>query len=390
MATILVIRQAHYPHDPRVRQEVYALLDAGHEVDVVCTRGAGEAPVERLGRLRIFRVPLYHRRGGVAGYVLEYLLFFVSALVIGGVLHIRRRYRLVQVNTLPDVLIFASAVPRLFGARVLLDLHECMPEFFATKFGVAPDHPVVRLLAAIEQAAIRYADHSITCTDQMRAVFCSRGAAASAVDVILNSADESVFDPDLHAARRPDGKFVLICHGAIEKRYGHQTALRALAHLAEDLPGLRLAIYGDGSELPRIRELARELGVEERVHFSGGYVPLDDLVAAIARADAGLVAMTRDRFRDLTQCTKMYDYIAMRIPVVCSRTASVEAYFDEDCFAWFESDDEHDLVRAIRMVHDSPRRRVELVRRTRLRAEPYRWRHQREAYLALVERLLAS
>ena len=49
---------------------------------------------------------------------------------------------------MPDALVFAAAVPRLLGARVVLDLHECMPEFFSVKFGVPMEHPVVRLLVA--------------------------------------------------------------------------------------------------------------------------------------------------------------------------------------------------------------------------------------------------
>ena len=50
-------------------------------------------------------------------------------------LHLRRRYDVVQAHTIPDTVVFASIVPKLFGARVMLDLHECMPEFFSTKFG---------------------------------------------------------------------------------------------------------------------------------------------------------------------------------------------------------------------------------------------------------------
>ena len=77
---------------------------------------------------------------------------------------------------MPDALVFAAAVPRLLGARVLLDLHECMPEFFSVKYGVGPAHPALRLLAAAEQMSIRFADRVITCTEEMRETFVRRGA----------------------------------------------------------------------------------------------------------------------------------------------------------------------------------------------------------------------
>ena len=56
--------------------------------------------------------------------------------------------------------------------------------------------------------------------------------------------------------------------------------------------------------------------------------------------------MKRDSFRDLTHTNKMFDFIAMRRPVIVSRTASVEAYFDESCFQLFDSEDDRDLARA--------------------------------------------
>lgn len=388
MADVLVIRQAHFPLDPRVRREVQALLDAGFEVDVLCTRGKGEPVHEREGRLRVFRLPLYHRRGGAPGYVLEYVIFFAAAAIAAAVLQARRRYRLVEVHTLPDALVFAAAVPRLLGARVLLDLHECMPEFFASKFGAGPGHPVVRALGSLEQAAIRFADHAITCTDEMRDVFVQRGATGSAIDVVLNAADESIFVPIDQPAGASDNDFVVICHGAVEERYGLDTAVRALALLREDLPGLRLDIYGDGSYLGAVRRLAAELGVSDRVWFSDGYVALERLVDAIARADVGLVAMKRDAFRDLTQCNKMYDFVAMHRPVVASRTASAAKLFDDSAFAWFEGGDERDLARALRAVHDDPGLRSRLVHSATLQCEPYRWARQRRIYLRAVDRLL--
>ncbi|MCU1448650.1 MAG: hypothetical protein JWP02_820 [Acidimicrobiales bacterium] len=389
MADVLIIRQNHVPVDPRVRRELLALLDAGYSVDVLCTKRRGEPVVERQGRLRVYRVPLYHRRGGIPGYLLEYLLFFVMAAALGTVLHLRRRYRVVQVNTLPDVLVFAAAVPRLLGARVLLDLQECTPEFFQTKFGVGQGHPAVRVLGALEQAAIRFADAAVTCTEQMRSAFVGRGADPDAITVILNSADEVAFDPARYPGTDATDGFRLVCHGAVEERYGIDTVVRAVALLADELPDLHLDIYGEGPYLPAVRALAGDLGVSDRVWFSDGYVPLDDLVSGIARADAGVVAMKRDAFRDLTQCNKMYDLIAMRKPVITSWTESVAAYFDDSCFMWFTSEDEHELAKGIRTLHDDPALRDALVAQATRRVEPYRWVYQRDVYVGVVRRLVA-
>jgi glycosyltransferase involved in cell wall biosynthesis len=382
---IAVLRQGYFELDPRVQREVHALLDAGHEVDVICLRQPGQPWRERDGRLTIRRVPLPRQRGGTIAYLADYALFFASAFALLTALHVRHRYKLVQVHTLPDPLVFAAVVPKLTGARVILDLHECMPEFFATKFGTDLDHRAVRAVAASEQAAIRFADFAITCTEQMREAFVGRGADPDTIGVVHNGSEEDVFDPARHPPRaRDNGRFTLICHGSVEERYGLDTAIKAVASLADEIPELELKVYGKGTQLPELRELAAQLDVRDRVEFNGSWIPLEDLVDAIAAADAGVVAMKRDAFRDLVHCNKMYDLVAMRRPVITSRTRSVEAYFSNDAFLYFTADDPEDLARAIRRLHADPKLGERLVEQAGEEVEPYRWRRQREVYRGYV------
>jgi glycosyltransferase involved in cell wall biosynthesis len=390
MARVCLIRQGYHPLDTRVRREIDALTSAGHEVDVICVRRPGQRLRERLGAVTVFRLPLSAQRArGAFGYVLRYAAFAVAAAVLAAVLGVRRRWDLVQVNSMPDALVFAAGVPRLLGARVLLDLHECMPEFFQVKFGVGPAHPAVRLVAAAEQASIRFADRTITCTEPMRAAFIARGARADRIDVVLNSSDEQIFDAVRHppAVRRGD-RFTLICHGAIERSYGHDTLVRAAALLRDEIPGLRIEIYGDGTYRRELQALAGELGLNGALWVSDGWVPIEELVAAIAAADAGVVAMRRDVFRELTHCNKMFDFIAMRRPAIVSRTHAVEAYFGEDAFALFESGDVPDLARAIRELHADPAAGSRLVARATETSAPYRWDRQRAIYQRIVAELL--
>lgn len=124
------------------------------------------------------------------------------------------------------------------------------------------------------------------------------------------------------------------------------------------------------------------------MYFSGGFVPVDELVGAIAGADVGVVAMKRDPFRDVTLAGKIFDFIALRRPVVASRTRSLERAFDACSVELFESEDVEDLARAIRVLHADPERRRRMAERAAEVAEPYRWVHQRKVYLRVVERLL--
>ena len=389
MARICVIRQGVYPYDARLTREIKALLAAGHEVDLICLQWGDEPPRdERAERLRVYRVPIRKRHGGKLRYFFEYGAFFVAAALLVAALHLRHRYDVVQVNTLPDSLVFAAAIPRLLGARVLLDLHECMPEFFALKYGLSPTHRAIKLLAWWEQASIRFADAAVTCTEPMRERFLERGASPEKISVVLNSFDDERFNLRRHpSTQRGDGNFVLVCHGTIDYMYGLDLVVRAVAALRDRIPGLELRIYGDGPGRAEVQSLARELDVANNVRFSPGWLPLDELLPRILEADAGVVAIRRDGCFDLTHSNKMYDLIALRKPIVMSRTRAVEAYFDDDCFQLFESGSEHDLARAIYELYAHPDIGRRIVAKAARVGEPYRWVHQAKAYLAIMERL---
>lgn len=391
MAKICIIRQGFYPLDPQLTKRVDALVGAGHEVDLICATRPGQRRIERTGALSVYRIPIGRRRGNPFRYVYEFTAFQIAATLLITALHLRRRYALVQVHAIPDWLVFAAFVPRLLGARVLLELQECMPEFFAMKYGLAPAHRFVRLMNTLEQASIRFADVVITCTDQMRERFIERGAAGDKIDVILLSANEETFDPArFPSAPAASDRFVLIFHGTIEESFGVDTVVRAVALLREEIPALTLKIYGDGTFRPKLESLISELGIEDRVWSSGGWAPLPELVSAIASADAGLVPTRRSAFRELTHSTKLFDLVAMRKPAIVARLRAIGAYFDDSCVQFFEPGNALDLARAIRELHADPDLRRRLVRRASEVSEPYRWIHQRERYLEIVHRLVAA
>ena len=391
MARICVVRQYYYPLDVRVRREVEALLGAGHEVDVVCLRAPGQAAVDRDGRLTVRRLPIAHGRGGGArGYVGRYLRFLLAAAAVVAGRHLRRRYDVVQVHSMPDILVLAGLVPKLTGARLVLDLHEVMPEFAATKFGRPPSSPLVRAVAWAEQLSIRIADHALTCTDQMKEAFVARGADPDKITVVLNSADEAVFDVASYPPAPEPGRFTLLCHGSIEERYGLDTIIEAVALLRDELPDLHFDVFGDGEYRETLVELARARGVEDRVHFSEGFVPMPDLLRAISRADVGVVAMKQDAFRDLTHCNKMYEFLAMQVPVLTSRTRSVAAYFPDGTVHYFRPGDAADLARAVRELHGDAARRTALVAAGTAALEPYRWDEQRRVYRETVDAVLRT
>ena len=183
-----------------------------------------------------------------------------------------------------------------------------------------------------------------------------------------------------------DGCFTLICHGAIEERYGHDTMLEAVHSLRSVIPSIRLRIPGKGSYLKEFLAQVEALGLHEHVHYLG-YVPLSELVEELRTADVGIVAQKSSPYSNLVHTGKMYDYMYFGKPVIASALRAVQGYFDDESLCYFRPGDAEDLARAIRCLYEDPEARERLVRNSQHLYEGYRWERQREAYISVSRRV---
>ena len=141
---VCIVRYGYYPQDMLVRREAIALRDFGLDVDVLCLRGRGQLEKEDIDGLHVRRFSLSRSKGGIGRYLYEYLMFFVVTALTLALRHLRRPYASIQVNTMPDFLVFATLIPRLLGAKVTLQMYEPMPELWATRLGLTQEADIAR------------------------------------------------------------------------------------------------------------------------------------------------------------------------------------------------------------------------------------------------------
>src|SRR5712692_1957400 len=169
-----ILRHNLYPCDVRVSRQATALLAAGFEVDVLCLGEEGEPRQESVRGVTVHRLPIHHKRGSRARYVVEYLTSLVLSTAALTYLHLRRHYDIVQVSNMPDFLVFAAIAPKLLGAKIVLDLLDPMPELYLAKYGVTENHPMARLLSWQEGLSIRFSNRVVTVTEEFRKLFVKR------------------------------------------------------------------------------------------------------------------------------------------------------------------------------------------------------------------------
>jgi glycosyltransferase involved in cell wall biosynthesis len=389
---VAVLLYSYYPADPRPRRAAEALVREGMDVEVICLRRSKDEPArEMFGGVFIRRIPLARRRGRRLSYLLQYSTFTAAAFGIVSLRALRRRYALVHVHNMPDVLVFAALVPKLLGAKIILDLHDPMPELMVAIFGLAPDSWAVRLLKHVERWSMAFSDVVIAVNLACKRIFTMRGCPAEKIHVVMNAPDEEIFS--LRPPSPPDTsrrRFVIMYHGSIVERNGLDVAIAAVAQVRRRLPNVELRIYGEATPfLDVVMEHVRAEGLADAVRYLGGK-DLEGIVGGIDDCDVGIIPNRRTLFTEINTPTRIFEYLSRGKPVITGRAPGVCDYFADDELIFFELGDAADLARRIVYVASHP----EAVRAIILRGQEvyraHRWSAECDSFLSRSVALLGT
>jgi len=303
-----MVTYSPYPADPRVRREAEALAEAGMSVDVICITDGSGSRKESVHGVNVYRLPFSRRRAGKLRYAWEYGSFLFMVFFTLTYFYVRKRYDVVHIHNMPDVLVFCALVPRLCGAKVVLDLHDPSPEIFMAKYSVDKGHFVVRLLCLAEKFSIWFAHLVLTPNLSFKRLFVSRGCPQAKIHVIMNSPLESIFHGPTNRSQSSltDGrqKFVVMYHGMITERNDVDLAIRAVNAVRQEIPEITFELYGAGDFVDRCLSLVTELGLDDAVTFRG-CVPLETIAKTIERSMSAW-SQTDQAYTGSTPCRPGY------------------------------------------------------------------------------------
>lgn len=382
-----------YPSDPRPRRAVDALVGEGMEVDLICLGSENAPRREKLDGVKVLRVPLKNRRGGKLAYVYQYTAFIIISSAIFALRSLTRRYDLVYVHNMPDILVVSSLIPKALGAKVILDLHDPMPELMMTIFNLDRDSLIVRLTSRIEKWSMARANLVLTVNAACKRIFGSRSCRPEKIGVIMNSPDNKIFPfrtPRSYAAthQERDKRFVIMYHGSIVERNGLDLAVDALARVRKSVPTAELRIYGARTVfLDRVMEAARSKGLDDAIRYFGPK-RLDDLVPAIEDCDVGVIPNHRNAFTEINTPTRIFEYLALGKPAVAPHTPGIQDYFSNESLLFFESGNAEELAQKIEYVFSHPKEANEIVERGQQVYLRHIWNQEKQTFVSLVSELL--
>jgi glycosyltransferase involved in cell wall biosynthesis len=380
---LILVENLSVPFDRRVWQESTTLRDAGWDVHVICPQGTKrdtEAYVEIDG-VKIHRYPLTAATGGPQGYVKEYgsALWHTWRLArrIGPV-------DVVHACNPPDLFYLIAKRLKRKGARFVFDQHDLVPELYLSRFDRGEDF-LYRAVCRLERATYQAADVVIATNESYRDVAVARGGKRPDEVFVVRSAPAV---ERFHQVR-PDqtikrGKPYLLCYlGVMGPQDGVDYALRALAKLRDELgrTDWQAAFVGGGDTFDAMVALSRELGLDDRVEFTGR-IPDADLLRYLSTSDVCLAPDPLNPLNDVSTMNKIMEYMAMSRPIVSFdlREARVSA---GEAAVYAPANDESEFAKLIANLLDDPAERARMGELGRERvAGPLSWENSRKALLA--------
>src|SRR6266571_101156 len=390
---VAMVTFSPYPYDPRPRRAVDALVGEGASVDLICLGNEGAPKREVLDGVNVLRLPIKHDRRGKFAYAYRYAVFILTSSMIFAWRTLGRRYDLVYVHNMPDILVLSSLIPKALGAKVVLDLHDPMPELMMTIFDAAQSSKSVQLLKRLEKWSIARADLVITVNVACKRIFSSRSCRPEKIAVVMNSPDGRIFSFRATASEALTGNtgnrpFVIMYHGSLVERNGLDVAIDALSRVRDAVPIAELRIFGAKTPfLERMMDAARNKNLHESVRYLGSR-RLEDLVTEIENCDLGVIPNHRNAFTEINTPTRIFEYLALGKPVIAPFTPGIQDYFSKESLLFFEAGNPGDLAQQIEYAFFHPREVHEVVRKAQRVFQEHTWDRERETLLRRVSEIL--
>ena len=286
------------------------------------------------------------------------------------------------------------AAGRLLGIPVVVDIRENYPALAGTLpqenlLGCLAYHPwAVDLL---ERLTTRLADGVVVVAGVRARQLADKGIDPERIVCVMNTPflSESVIQRLLEGnCETPSERTVrLVYLGVIREGRGLQSVIRALPTFEKTAASVEFRVAGDGPHVPKLKRLAKELGVEEKVTFEG-YIDSERVPEFLLSGTIGVVPHELNSHWENTVPNKLFDYMSAGLPVVATDAPPVRKLIEElGCGAIIPAGASPEAIRdiIIDIVQDDPEN-MGCQGRQAVR-DGFNWTAQAEQLLALFDDL---
>jgi glycosyltransferase involved in cell wall biosynthesis len=392
MRILILVENLPSPFDRRVWQEANALRDAGHEVAIICPTGKGyEARYEEISGIAIHRYSLPVEAEGAIGYALEYSIALAKTFWLCWKVLFTRGFDVIQACNPPDLFFLLGGFFKLLGKKFVFDHHDINPELYEAKFGRRD--LFWKLMVWLERMTFRTADVSIATNESYKRIAIERGGMDPGRVFVVRSGPSlermqvGPPQPELKHGRR----FLVGYVGVMGRQEGIDLLLEAVRMIVKEFgrTDIHFGLVGGGTSLEYMKALARSLGVDEYVTFTGR-VPDAEMLAMLNTADICVNPDIANEMNDKSTMNKIMEYMALGKPIV--QFDLTEGRFSAgEASVYARKNDPEDMAHKIVRLLDDPARRAAMGAYGRDRVvNELEWRFEVPKLLAAYEALQAG
>ncbi len=391
-AVCIIVENLPVPLDRRVWQEALALRHAGYRVSVISPKmGAFRRSYEVCEGVEIYRHPVWEASGPF-GYLLEYAWALAAEFVLALEAYRRSRFRILQTCNPPDTMFLIGWFFRLFGVRFIFDHHDLNPELFEAKFG-KKGGLFYRFVCLAERMTYRAARVSIATNESYREVAVTRGKMRpDRVFVVRSTPDLESMPAENPSPELKEGRqFLVVYRGVMGSQDGLDLLIESIEIIVkrQGREDTLFVLVGDGTEAPRVREMAANKGLNHAVRFPGR-LPLPELVNYLSTADVGVAPDPLNPMNDKSTMNKVLEYMAYGKPVVLYDLAEGRRAAGDAALYAQPNHPEDFAAKIIELLDSEPlRRRLGDAGRRRINGE-LSWETQKRELLKAYETALSG
>ena len=310
-SVLIIVENLPVPLDRRVWQEACALRDAGYRVTIICPQMRGHTHAEEvLDGIHIYRHWISEEAGGFIRFFGEYVTAICGEWRLAWKAWRRHRFSIIHLCNPPDLLFLVAWPFKLFGVRVIYDVHDLWPEMFEAKFGHrGPFYWVVRLAERLTYACA----HVVIATNEsVRRVALTRGKKDPKHVFVVRTAPQIQGSKIQAQPALKHGRNYLVGYiGVMGNADGVDYLIDAAAHIVHNLgrKDVHFLLMGTGPEYARLVKQRNRLGLVDYVDMPGR-VSNDFLFTALRTIDLGVSCDPINSYNDHCTMNKVLDYMA--------------------------------------------------------------------------------
>jgi glycosyltransferase involved in cell wall biosynthesis len=346
-----------YPWDVRVEKICKTLIDDDHEVHLICSNVKKQKMEENINGLNIHRLPAV--RSDIVNKLCSMPIFF-NPLWIYKLREIVKRENIeaIMIRDLPLVLT-GILIGKIYKIPVIFDMAENYPAMWndiVSRRGIKFYNYFLKnpcVAEIMEGYVIKRVDHTIVVVEESRDRILKKGAPINRLSIVGNT-------PELSQAQISEDqidiglndRFKIVYTGFVDSGRGLDTVIKSLAILNNKIWNICLIIVGDGSFLQQLKLLAKDLGVERLIKFTG-WVEHEVVKEYIRDSDICVIPHKLSNQMNSTIPNKLFDYMLYKKPVIVSDAVPLKRIIEEnDCGVVFKSGSEIDFVQKVLELKD--------------------------------------